>query len=59
MQGKDKNLEITIYNQACSQDFCKGGYEDRCVMCMHVYNQTRLGGFGGMLPQESFRNEIL
>ena len=36
MQGKDKNLEITLYNEACSQDICKGGYEHRCVMCMHV-----------------------
>ena len=36
--------------QARSQDFQKEGYMDAESVCMH--NRVRLGGSGGMLPQE-------
>ena len=36
--------------QARSQDFQKEGYMDAESVCIH--NRVRLGGSGGMLPQE-------
>ena len=43
-----------IHQQAHTQDFQKGGYMDVESVCLNV----RLGGSGGMLPQEIRCTEI-
>ena len=45
-------LLLAEAGQARSQDFQKGSYTKLYCACMH---DARLGGSGGMLPQENFR----
>ena len=52
-----EGLLVENLKQARSQDFFEGGLRG-CLMCMYAYinKHARLGGSGGMLPQEIFRN---